>query len=74
MADISVTCSLLEIDTFGFFSLQDKLHEAILEKEWRMEANVDFAVTSGHKLVCFILLPSFLFSYFGSKQTSLNTN
>lgn len=67
MADISVTYSFLEIDTFELFTLQDELHEAVLEKEWRMKANVDFAVTSEHKLVCFIVLPSFQFSDFGLK-------
>lgn len=67
MGDISVICSFLKIDTFGVFILQDKLHEAVLEKEWRMKANVDFAFTSEHKSACFILLPNFMFSYFGLK-------
>lgn len=53
MADISLTCSFLKISTFGVFTLQDKLNEAILEKEWRMKANVDFAITSEHKSYCF---------------------
>lgn len=74
MADISVTCSFLEIDTFELFTLQDELPEAILEKEWRTKANVDFAITSEHKLVCFILLLSFPLSDFGLKLSSLNIN
>lgn len=72
MADLSVTCSFLEVDAFGFSTLQDKLQEAEAGKEWKIKGNADFAVALQHKLLCFRLLSGFLLSslsinYFGLK-------
>lgn len=72
MSGLLVICSFLEVDRFGFLTLQDKLQEAELGKAWRMKRNADFEIASEYKLICFGSLSSFLLSslrsnYFGSK-------